>query len=505
MKEGGSLSAAEPVLRLVGGARKRSVANLVLRQASLCAIAFLAAFITLLLLGTQVVHWAWPVVLGLAAAVLGWWSLAGKLPTGYDAARTIDQRLNLKDLVSTAWHFSSVEDAGRPKSRFLTQVAGDAAAAVSSVEPAAAMPLSWPREAWIAACLVAMAAVLMGVRYGVLHTLDLRAGLVDVKFDSFTGVPGPPVKKKGGPGSPDSMPPLTAMNVEEPARQNTQDDPFPEDALKSIDVADPNQKGSQVSQKTREGMTAGEEGDESGEAGEKSEPGDGKSGDDDQAPNSPPSKNADAKKQNGQPPNKDANSMLDKMRDAFNNMMDKLNMQPKGGEGEKAGSQSKQQSAKGQKGDEKGQQMASKTKGDPNSQSESDQPGNADDQAQGSNKSQSDQQEEPSNDPRSGMGRQDGKKDTDLAEQLDAMGKISEILGKRSANLSGEMMVEVQNSRQQLKTQYVNRKAAHGEAGGEVSRDEIPLHLQQYVQQYYEQVRKAAPADPAAPKPAAGR
>jgi len=34
------------------------------------------------------------------------------------------------------------------------------------------------------------------------------------------------------------------------------------------------------------------------------------------------------------------------------------------------------------------------------------------------------------------------------------------------------------------------------EAGGEVSRDEVPLHLQDYVQRYYDKVRKpAAPAN----------
>ena len=501
------MTVGNPVMQLVGGARKRSVTNVVVRQGSLCAIAFLAAFITLLLLGTQVVHWVWPVVLGVITGAIGWLSLSGKLPREYDAARNIDRQLGLKDLVSTAWHFSQVPETDRPRSRFFDQVSSEAAQAVSAVEVADALPLQWPREAWIALALLATAFTLLGVRYGVLHTLDLKAGLVEVKFDIFSGMPEPPVKKKGGPEAPDQMPPLTAMNVEEQSRRDAKEDPFPEDALKTIDVPDANQKGLQTIEKKREGTTAGEEGAESGETGEKSEPGDGKGGDEEQSPNAPPSKNADAKKQGGQPPNKDSNSMLDKMRDAFNNMMDKLNMQPKGSEGEKAGSQSKQQSAKGEKGDEKGQQTASKSKGDPNSQSESDQPGEANDQAQGSNKSQGDKQEEPSNDPRSGMGKQDGKKDTELAEQLDAMGKISEILGKRSANLSGEMMVEVQNSKQQLKTQYVNRKAAHGESGGEVNRDEIPLHLQQYVQQYYEQVRKIAPPgpNPAQAKPTGGQ
>jgi len=61
--------------------------------------------------------------------------------------------------------------------------------------------------------------------------------------------------------------------------------------------------------------------------------------------------------------------------------------------------------------------------------------------------------------------------------------------------------VEVQNSSQQLKTGWVQQKAEHGNAGGEISRDEVPVEFQTYVQQYFEQVRKAAaPKAPAVPK-----
>ena len=73
------------------------------------------------------------------------------------------------------------------------------------------------------------------------------------------------------------------------------------------------------------------------------------------------------------------------------------------------------------------------------------------------------------------------------------MGKISEIIGKRSQNLTGEILVEVQsNKQQQLKTAYSGKQAAHAEAGGEISRDEVPLMYQQYVRQYFAQVRKPA-------------
>ena len=80
------------------------------------------------------------------------------------------------------------------------------------------------------------------------------------------------------------------------------------------------------------------------------------------------------------------------------------------------------------------------------------------------------------------------------AAELAAMGKISEIIGKRAANISGEVMVEVSSGKQQLKTQYSQQNATHVEAGGEINRDEVPLAYQQYVQQYFAQVRKHAGA-----------
>jgi hypothetical protein len=52
----------------------------------------------------------------------------------------------------------------------------------------------------------------------------------------------------------------------------------------------------------------------------------------------------------------------------------------------------------------------------------------------------------------------------------------------------------VSGGKQQLRTQYTKSGAQHAEGGGEIRRDEIPLHHQDYVQQYFEEVRKAAPA-----------
>jgi hypothetical protein len=96
--------------------------------------------------------------------------------------------------------------------------------------------------------------------------------------------------------------------------------------------------------------------------------------------------------------------------------------------------------------------------------------------------------------PGSGAGNRDGSKDMKLAEQLAAMGKISEIIGKRSQNVTGEASIDVQSTSQQLRTGYQDRRSDHAQTGAEINRDEIPVALESYVTQYFEQVRKQAPA-----------
>jgi len=89
-----------------------------------------------------------------------------------------------------------------------------------------------------------------------------------------------------------------------------------------------------------------------------------------------------------------------------------------------------------------------------------------------------------------GIGSEDGDKTIRQAEQLAAMGKISEIFGKRAANLTGQATVETQSATQQLATPYQRRSGTHADAGAEIGRDEVPPALQAYVREYFAQIRK---------------
>ena len=103
----------------------------------------------------------------------------------------------------------------------------------------------------------------------------------------------------------------------------------------------------------------------------------------------------------------------------------------------------------------------------------------------------------PNEDPRgearpgSGAGRDDGNKEIKAAEQLEAMGKISVILGKRSKDLTGTAYAEVTSGPQQLKTGYEARRVEHADVRAKADRDEIPLEFQGYVEQYFREMRKA--------------
>jgi hypothetical protein len=191
----------------------------------------------------------------------------------------------------------------------------------------------------------------------------------------------------------------------------------------------------------------------------------------------------------------DNSSLAGKLRDALSNLLAKLKTPPKSSGGkpsdssQSASSRGEQRQGQPQEGDSKSP-GAEQADASADAQSEGEQQqGGAQQASQGKSEGRSNNQPN-SPDGKSGIGKQDGDKAAREAAELAAMGKISEIFGKRAANISGEMMVEVSSGKQQLKTQYSQHDAAHVEAGGEINRDEVPLAYQQYVKQYFAEVRK---------------
>jgi hypothetical protein len=90
----------------------------------------------------------------------------------------------------------------------------------------------------------------------------------------------------------------------------------------------------------------------------------------------------------------------------------------------------------------------------------------------------------------SGAGNEEGDKAAKEAMEQEAMGKLDEIIGKRSENVKGEITVEALQGNQKLKTDYSQTKVQHTDKGGDITRDEVPQEMQEYVKNYMDQIHK---------------
>lgn len=464
---------------LVQGASRRSTTHAATRILFTGAATALGVFVLVLIFGAGILHWGWSGAAGFVAAVFAAWRERGRLPSSYQTAQRIDHALEARDLLSTAWHFAS--SAG--KSEFVDTVLKQAGDTASGADAAKLLPWKMPRSGYVAAALFALCAVLLGVRLGVLKTLDLHAGLAEVRFDTITGAPVEANKKMA---KAQQTRPFEGVGVDIPgyeAASLTGDEKSEQIEQFDVEATEAGASG-QKGQRSQSGQEGGE-----GEPGD--EPGDQPGAEEAPTGTEDPSRQPGNKGKGSQPDK--PNSLMDKMRDALASLMDKLKIEPPPGEGKESASKSQQpgQGKKDGKG-QKGQSQNAQADADGEKSDE----GGEGEQTQMTKTQSGQPPEPPSGQPKSGMGSQDGSKETAMSEDAEAMGKLSELFGRRSQNVKGEVMVEVNKSRNQaLRTPLADRTAAHVEAGGEVSRDEVPLHLQEYVQRYYKQVRKTpAPA-----------
>jgi len=488
-----------------------------LEQTSVGASAALVGVILLLLLGTQLLEWYWLVVLFVAGAGISAWRTLHQLPTPYRVAQLIDRRLDLHDALSTAWHFSHAEAPPHAAGDILQAQRQHAELLAASALPSHAVPLRLPRQVYALCAIAAVAGALFILRYGIRGSLDLSQPLVEAVADFFR--PGKEViaRTKKPPKLPGEDPLGIALDSAE--RKQEELDAAPDSALQETLTPDVNQADPRAHERSQKSQVKAqsEDGDEWMEGedeGERSKGDSGREGEGQAAgkqPGAEPSqKNA---QQQGSNPgdNQENSSLLDKMRDAMANLMSKLKIPPQAGPQSTQASKDGQSSGKREQASQKGKPGEGKPqgKGTPSEDQESDMNAQGEQQAQAGQGKSADKNagENGSNESKSGMGKQDGEKAIKDAEQLAAMGKLSEIFGKRASTVTGEIMVEVSSGKQQqLRTAYSKSGAAHKESGGEIRRDEIPLELQHYVQQYFEQLRKSEPqpegaAAPTSPRP----
>jgi hypothetical protein len=490
---------------LIRRARQRFLLNETLAQFAFAAAVGVAGFVLMLVLGTRFMGW-WTLAVFAAVGIgIGSYRVWKKTPDSYATAVKLDENARLHDTLSTALYFSR-HDAS--STEFLGAQREQAEASAGRVRLEEAVPFVIPRTLYAMAALCVLASGLIALRFGIGNGLDLRAPITQFLLEDQAAVQ----DAKKHPG--------TIQRAQKKWEQEAESllsklgmgpkpgDPAPgdPDALeKALEQALENPP--EASAKSEKGSSGADKGGQPKEgASDKDSPGDPLDNGEDSASDQTGAESKDSKagdKGSKASSGKSANSgnkdsLLSRLKDAVSNMMSKPDENSSSQKGQQSAKSDSQDGAKGQqaKGDEqKSQSQADGQDGQPGSDGQSGQ------QSQGKLNSKADTKPGQGG---SGIGSQDGSKDIKAAEQLKAMGKISEIIGQRAATVSGETSVEVESGSQKLRTAYSKTAAAHAETDGDVTRDEIPLALQSYVQQYFAEVRKnaaakSAPAAPAAP------
>jgi hypothetical protein len=489
--------------RLIAEARRRILGNELFAQGANASSAALCALILLLLLGTEILSWPVVIFVPIAALAIGMYRVRRRLPSHYRVAQIVDQRLGLADTLSTAVYFRDLpENAGASKIRRSQLEYAERTA--RTVDARSAIPFVMPRSVYVMGALVLVASSLFALRYGLSRHLDLKQPLANFIPESLS-----PNKRtqqaserrrnlKQIPQTPDESgenadPDQRSQEQQDPNQQMQNEGESPSEAPPNSNAKAPGKK--QLEQPDSQMATDDQQegNDDSGK--NSSDQQDGQQGDSKKS--QPPNQQQGNKQDSGE--SGENSSLMDKMKDAFQNLLSKVKPQPQNQQNGQQQQDQKGQQGKSQQGSKSqnskdGQQQSAGQQGDAQEGENGEQAKNDENTQQQKGQGKSDSQQ-ASKQPGSGVGSQDGEKAIKNAEQLAAMGKLTEILGKRSQTVTGEATVEVQSTNQQLRTGYINKGAQHTQGGAEINRDEVPIALQPYVQQYLEQVRKqAAPA-----------
>jgi hypothetical protein len=487
------------VLTLVHRARRRLFHNHLFTQGAHASVAILAAFILLLLSGTGFLDWRWMLLVSAIAVGVALYRARKRLLSPYCAAQVVDRRMHLSDALSTALYFEQESAHSSPGIRQFQRERANQAA--EQVDVRLAVPYAMPRGVYLMAVLALVAGSLFGLRYGLLGHLDLHPPLVHMLAQQFGW------KERTQVAKNDRKPPQVPEQQDDPGAsandpdrtQQMQPDSSSTDGNEASNDSAAEKGDSSKGDSKKDGNRAGQQsadGEQEAQAETNPSQSDEKSGDQ--------SGKQEQKQQSGGKP--DANksgensSMMNKAKDMLQNLLSSLKP-PSSNPGQQQNDPNNQ--GKGQPKQEKdknGQPKQSGQKGEQSEGQQGEQGQDQQDQNQPGNGKNDSQQ--ATKQPGSGAGNQDGEKKIKQAEDQAAMGKITEILGKRSANLTGEATVEVQNTSQQLKTAYAPGAAQHGQSGGEINRDEIPVAMEPFVQEYFKQARKQEPAALPAPAPA---
>ena len=483
-------------MKTVERAHTRAVTQATLREVALAGTIALLGPLLVAVFGTDWLPTGLLVVFAAAGLLAGGYRWARRRLSHYGVAQRIDSAWKTDDQIATAYYFAQHPSKAGPLARFQRKQAAPLAA---SGDLAAALPLEVPKTGYSFAAMLLLLLVLLGIRYGAQSSFSLQPPLVAIEAPTIFADAGHELRHEDtseikSPGEEPAQS-LRKENQLEKSPKTAEPEPVPDvidgetptgDAIGEGLSALPEVEGLSVDDEFGDELVGG-----SGEGGEEQE--DSESMDpSQQSGEGDPNPEAGSPEQGAE--NEASNNLLSRLEDAFRNMLSSLNMDPPSGSD--PGESSEQQS--GQPSPAEGAQSGQKTAAEePDSgQSGTDAEGASgaapeapQELTQGESGSES-SAASPEGSTVSSAGSNDGSKELSAAEQMQAMGELSELYQQRAEDMSGEVLIETEAVPQQLRTPYSPTAVGHRDPGGRVSRDEIPYAYRRYVQKYFETLRQ---------------
>lgn len=450
------------------------------------ACAGAGGFVLALLLGTEAVDWRLLAALPALILAAGGFLVFRRRPNPYEIARRLDARLHLADTLSTAIFYWLPQHSGTCDEETCVHQREHAARAAATVDVRTALPLRIPRRVLASlTVLTLLGAGLVLLRYYSDGRLDLRRPMIPgvrqwvrsvetelAKIERQRRIPEQDREASLAQDEDAGSPENSALDAADP--QPLEGDKAASDSKDLAKKSGEPANGS--SRKQEESRTLQQDADRSADSSDEA-------GSQQRDPQSS-SQNAD------QPGTR--SGLLAEVSDSLANLISALKPKAASASGVK----------NGQAGAPDGRRGTGKN-GKANTPSSEEAP--PQDQARqgeaGDRPSSEAGTDAMSNSPSgsderggSGAGHDDGNKEIQQAKQLDAMGKLSVILGKRSQSVSGNATVEVTSGHGELKTAYEARQVTHGAVDALADRDRIPIEFEAYVQEYFRELRKTRPS-----------
>ena len=478
---------------LVETCRKRIAGQLRTREGCLALAVCLVGFCSLLVLGTRYVPF---VTLPLAAG-LGIWiaaqRLGAHLPTKYAVAQLVDARSGLQDALSTAYHFKT-SGIRRQHSGVAAAQYESASKLAAHVDPQQAFPRVVSPAQRTSVWLLASALLLFGLRVGLQATISFEPPLASLILTAIFGeqpalgaddrpraaaidqpntdqlLPGDEEffdRLASEQDSPKSELPREAH--EEPPQEAVE---MPDvEGLITVPLEEQGPEGS-----LEDSMLRAEDSDLSP---------DGQDGD------MPSDAGSDAW-------DEEAQSLFDKLKQAFDNMLQTLDMasnessSSESGQEQESGSTEETASSGNPADSGEAEQDPSALAADASMEGGEAGPEAGESASAGTTSGEDSTGDQSGGENASAAGTSDGDKELAEAEQLEVLGALEELYMERAEKMRGEVTIETRLAEQSASVPYNQRSTSHGDGEGSVSRDEIPAPYRTYIQNYFDTLRRNA-------------